>query len=477
MNNYKITVGLEIHVELKTETKAFCRCKNQFGAPINTNTCPVCMGLPGAIPTINKTCVEYAIKSGLAFDSNINNIAIFERKNYFYPDLSKAYQISQLQKPICVGGKVRYKLNGEEKFTRLNNIHMEEDAGKSVHDAKLGKSFVDFNRCGVPLIEIVTDPDIHSGDEAVATLMAIKETLVSIGVSDCKMQEGSLRCDVNISVAKEDAEKLGTRTEMKNLNSFKAVKRAIEYEAKRQIEAIENGETIHQITLKWDDNLGKNEALRSKEESNDYRYFPDPDLLPIKITDEYIAKIKQSMPELPYDRKNRYMNEFGLPKQDAETLTSSVNITNFFEECLKLKNDPKSVCNWIATDVMRKLKDSLEEEPTIQISAKNFVNLINMFQNKEISINNARVLLERVWETDEDVVSLAEELGLKQDNSEDSAKEFVLKAIEENPNAVADYKSGNQKAITFLMGQVMKMSKGKVNPQIVGKLLSEELNK
>ena len=477
MNNYKITVGLEIHVELKTETKAFCRCKNQFGAPINTNTCPVCMGLPGAIPTINKTCVEYAIKSGLAFDSNINNIAIFERKNYFYPDLSKAYQISQLQKPICVGGKVRYKLNGEEKFTRLNNIHMEEDAGKSVHDAKLGKSFVDFNRCGVPLIEIVTEPDIHSGDEAVATLMAIKETLVSIGVSDCKMQEGSLRCDVNISVAKEDAEKLGTRTEMKNLNSFKAVKRAIEYEAKRQIEAIENGETIHQITLKWDDNLGKNEALRSKEESNDYRYFPDPDLLPIKITDEYIAKIKQSMPELPYDRKNRYMNEFGLPKQDAETLTSSVNITNFFEECLKLKNDPKSVCNWIATDVMRKLKDSLEEEPTIQISAKNFVNLINMFQNKEISINNARVLLERVWETDEDVVSLAEELGLKQDNSEDSAKEFVLKAIEENPNAVADYKSGNQKAITFLMGQVMKMSKGKVNPQIVGKLLSEELNK
>ena len=477
MNNYRITVGLEIHVELKTETKAFCRCKNQFGAPINTNTCPVCMGMPGAIPTINKTCVEYAIKSGLAFDSDINNVAIFERKNYFYPDLSKAYQISQLVKPICVGGKVRYKLNGEEKFTRINNIHMEEDAGKNVHDAKLGKSFVDFNRCGVPLIEIVTEPDIHSGDEAVATLMAIKETLVSIGVSDCKMQEGSLRCDVNISVAKADAEKLGTRTEMKNLNSFKAVKRAIEYEAKRQIEAIERGETIHQITLKWDDNLGKNEALRSKEESNDYRYFPDPDLLPIKITDEYIAKMKNAMPELPYDRKNRYMKEFGLPKQDAETLTSSTNVTNFFEECLKLKNDPKSVCNWIATDVMRKLKESLEEEPTITISAKNFVNLIDMFQKQEISINNARVLLERVWETDEDVVALAEQLGLKQDNSEDSAKEFVLKAIEENPNAVADYKSGNQKAITFLMGQVMKMSKGKVNPQVVGKLLNEELNK
>ena len=288
---------------------------------------------------------------------------------------------------------------------------MEEDAGKSVHDAKLNKSFIDFNRCGVPLIEIVTEPDIHSSDEAVATLMSIKETLSSIGVSDCKMQEGSLRCDVNISVAPYGSNKLGTRTEMKNLNSFKAVKRAIEYEMQRQINAIEAGETIHQITLKWDDNLGKNEALRSKEESNDYRYFPDPDLLPVKITEEYIAKIKAEMPELPYDRKNRYMNEFGLPKQDAETLTSSSTVTNFFEECLKLKNEPKVVCNWIATDIMRKLKESFEDEPTIKVSAKSLVDLINMFQNKEISINNAREILDRIWDTNEDPVKLAEELG------------------------------------------------------------------
>ncbi len=477
MSNYELTVGLEIHVELKTETKAFCRCKNQFGAPINTNTCPVCMGLPGAIPTINKTCVEYAIKSGLAFDCDINNVAVFERKNYFYPDLSKAYQISQLEKPICIGGKVRYKLNGEEKFTRINNIHMEEDAGKSVHDAKLNKSFIDFNRCGVPLIEIVTEPDIHSSDEAVATLMSIKETLSSIGVSDCKMQEGSLRCDVNISVAPCGSNKLGTRTEMKNLNSFKAVKRAIEYEMQRQINAIEAGETIHQITLKWDDNLGKNEALRSKEASNDYRYFPDPDLLPVEITEEYIAKIKAEMPELPYDRKNRYMNDFGLPKQDAETLTSSSTVTNFFENCLKLKNEPKVVCNWICTDIMRKLKESLEDEPTIKISASNLVDLINMFQNKEISINNAREILDRIWDTNENPVKLAEELGLKQDNSEDSAKAFVIEAIANNPQAVADFKAGNQKAITFLMGQVMKLSKGKTNPQIATKLLLEELAK
>ena len=476
-NNYELTIGLEIHVELKTETKAFCHCKNQFGAPINTNTCPVCMGLPGAIPTINKKCVEYAIRAGLAFDSHINDVAVFERKNYFYPDLAKAYQISQLEKPICVGGKVRYKLNGQEKCTNLDNIHMEEDAGKNVHDAKLKKSFVDFNRCGVPLIEIVTKPDIHSADEAVQTLMSIKETLVAIGISDCKMQEGSLRCDVNLSVAPKGSTTLGTRTEMKNLNSFKAVHRAIEYEANRQIEAVERGETIHQITLKWDDNLGKNEALRSKEEANDYRYFPDPDLLPIKIDREYVEKIRAEMPELPYDRKNRYMESFGLPKQDAETLTSLAEVTNFFEECLKLKNEPKVVCNWIATDIMRKLKESLDDEPKITISAKNLVDIINMFQNQEISINNARVVLDKIWETNESAVELAEKLGLKQDNSEDGAREIVLEVIAQNPKAVADYKAGNERAVTFLMGQVMKLSKGKTNPQIATKLILEELKK
>ena len=476
-SNYEITVGLEIHVELKTETKAFCRCKNQFGASINTNTCPVCMGLPGAIPTVNKKCVEYAIRSGLAFDSEINEISVFERKNYFYPDLSKAYQISQLKKPFCVGGKVRYKLNGEEKFTRLDNIHMEEDAGKSVHDAKNNKSYVDFNRCGVPLIEIVTMPDIHSSEEAVATLNSIKETLVAIGVSDCKMQEGSLRCDVNLSVRKVGATVLGTRTEMKNLNSFKAVARAIEYEANRQIAVLENGGKIRQITLKWDDDKGENEELRSKEAGNDYRYFPDPDLLPVRITPEYLEKIKNSMPELPFDRKNRYMRDFNLTENEAETITSNIVVTQFFEECLKLKNEPKVLCNWILTDIMRKLKESLEDEPKIQISAKNLVDLINMFQNKEISINNAREVLDIVWESGESVVEVAEKNGMKQDNNEDSVKEIVLQVIAQNPQAVADFKGGNERAKTFFVGQVMKLSRGKANTQIVGKILDEELNK
>lgn len=476
-SNYDLVVGLEIHVELKTQTKAFCHCKNQFGASINTNVCPVCMGLPGALPTINKKCVEFTVKSGLAFGSTINNTAIFERKNYYYPDLSKSYQISQLEKPICVGGKVRYKLDDTEKFTRINNIHMEEDAGKNIHDAKLGKSLVDFNRCGVPLIEIVTEPDITSPDEAVATLTAIKETLSAIGVSDCKMQEGSLRCDVNISVKPKGSDKLGTRTEMKNLNSFKAVARAIEYEANRQIQVLESGGKIHQITLKWDDAKGTNEALRSKEASNDYRYFPDPDLLPVEISNEYIAQIKQTLPELPYDKRNRYETQLGLSARDANILTSNQVVNDFFEECLKLKNEPKFVGNWVQTDIMRKLKDSLLDEPVITISPKNFVELITMFQNNEISINNARELLDRIWDTDESAVKLAEELGLKQVNDEDAVKNFVKEIIANNPQAVGDFKSGNQRALTFFVGQVMKHTKGKANPQLVNKILLEELNK
>lgn len=479
MNNskYELTVGLEIHVELKTETKAFCRCKNQFGAPINTNTCPVCLGLPGAIPVVNKKCVEYAIRSGLAFGSDINEVSVFERKNYFYPDLSKSYQISQLEKPFCVGGKVRYKLNGEEKFTRLNNIHMEEDAGKSIHDPKNNKSYVDFNRCGVPLIEIVTEPDMHSSEEAVATLNSIKETLIAIGVSDCKMQEGSLRCDVNLSIRPVGDEKLGTRTEMKNLNSFKAVARAIEYEANRQANMLENGEKIRQITLKWNDDAGTNEELRSKEASNDYRYFPDPDLLPVKVTKEYLKEIQDSMPELPYDRKNRYIKTLNLTENEAEVITSNSKVIEFYEDCLKLKNEPKVVCNWVLTDIMKKLKESVEDEPKIQISAKNLVDLINMFQNKEISINNAREVLDIVWETGESVVEVAEKNGMKQDNNEDSVKQIVLQVIASNPQAVADFKGGNERAKTFFVGQVMKLSRGKANPQIVGKILDEELNK
>lgn len=474
---YDIVIGLEIHAELSTETKAFCSCKNSYGASINTNTCPVCMGLPGALPTINKVAVMYTIKSGLAFNSTINETAVFERKNYFYPDLSKSYQISQLEKPVCVGGRVRYKLNGEEKITRLNNIHMEEDAGKSIHDEKLKSSLIDFNRCGVPLIEIVTEPDMRSADEAVATLLSIKETLEALKVSDCKMQEGSLRCDVNISVKPKGATKLGTRTEMKNLNSFKAVARAIEFESNRQINLVNSGEKVVQQTLKWNDEKGENFPLRSKENSNDYRYFPDPDLLSVKITPEFVEHIKSELPELPYDKKERYEKVLGLPEHDIGILTLNPTVTHYFEECLKHYNKPKIVSNWVMTDIMRKIKESFEEDTPILISPKNLVELIKMVEDNELSINAGKTVLDKMWGTEQTAKMVADELGLKQVNDEQLVRQFVQEIVKNNPQAVADFKGGNARTLTFFTGQVMKMSKGKANPQIVNKLIVEELNK
>lgn len=474
---YDIVIGLEIHCELKTKTKAFCGCKNKFGAMINTNTCPVCLGLPGALPTINKTALEYTIKSGLAFDCTINEVAIFERKNYFYPDLSKAYQISQLEKPVCINGRIRYMQNGIEKICRINNIHMEEDAGKSIHSDELSCSLIDFNRCGVPLIEIVTEPDITNADEAVAVLQNIKETLSSIGVSDCKMQEGSLRCDVNISLKPKGDSKLGTRTEMKNLNSFKAVHRAILFEVERQKVLLNNKQKIVQETLKWDDNLGKNFSLRSKESSNDYRYFPDPDLLSVKISKDYVQKIKKTIKELPFDKKKRYAKDLNLPEYDIEVLTANDTISNYFDNCLMYFNKAKIVSNFIMGDILRKQKDNVDDEIVINITEKNFTDLIKMIENKELSINASKIVLDRMWETGDTAQEIVNELGLKQVNNEDEVKTFVLDIINNNPQAVSDYKSGNERALTFFVGQVMKQTKGKTNPQIVNKLVLEELNK
>ena len=472
---YDVVIGLEIHCELKTKTKAFCSCKNKFGSMINTNTCPVCMGMPGALPTINKQAVAFTIKSGLAFNCDINNIAIFERKNYFYPDLSKAYQISQLEKPICENGKIRYKINNETKVCRIDNIHMEEDAGKSIHAEELGCSLIDFNRCGVPLIEIVTKPDIHSADEAVEVLKSIRETLVSIGVSDCKMQEGGLRCDVNISLKPQGSEVLGIRTEMKNLNSFKAVNRAICYEIERQTNLLNNGEKIVQETLKWDDNLGRNFSLRSKETSNDYRYFEDPDLLWLEIPNEYINEIKETIKELPFDKKNRYSDELKLPNYDIEVLTASDEISNFFDECLQYLNKPKVVSNWVMGDILRKQKENLNEEIYLPVSAKNFTDLINMVENKELSINAAKEVFETMWENNKPAKEIATEKGLLQVNNESEVEGYVDEVISKNPQAVSDYAGGNERTLTFLVGQVMKLSRGKANPAIVNKLIKEKL--
>lgn len=473
--DYEVVIGLEIHAELKTKTKAFCSCKNEFGASINTNICPVCMGLPGALPTINKTCVEYTIKAGLCFGCDINHEAIFERKNYFYPDLSKAYQISQLEKPVCINGAIKYVLDGKEMTCGIDNIHMEEDAGKSIHNEKLNVSLIDYNRCGVPLIEIVTKPDIRSSKQAVAVFEAIRDNLNAIEVSDCKMQEGSIRCDVNVSIHKPNTP-FGTRTEMKNLNSFKAVQRAIDYEVERQKQLLKNNERIVQETLKWDDNKGKNFSLRSKEDSNDYRYFPDPDLLRVEIDDEYINEIKATLPELPLERKKRYKEVLNLPDYDIEVLTGNKVVNKFYEDCISLYNNPKSVSNWVMSDIMRRIKDNIEEELTIPVSPKNFVRLIEMFDKKELTINSAREVLDYVWDNDQDIDSAVQELGLKQENNEDLVKSYCEEAIKNNPQAVKDYKNGNQRSLTFFMGQVMKLSKGKANPQMVNKMIVELLN-
>lgn len=472
---YDVVIGLEIHCELKTKTKAFCSCKNKFGSMINTNICPVCMGLPGALPTINKQAVAFTIKSGIAFDCDINNVAIFERKNYFYPDLSKAYQISQLEKPVCLNGRIRYKVNGQEKICKLDNIHMEEDAGKSIHAEELGCSLIDYNRCGVPLIEIVTKPDITSADEAVEVLKNIRETLISIGVSNCKMQEGQLRCDVNISLKPKGSEKLGVRTEMKNLNSFKAVSRAINYEIERQTNLLNNGEKIVQETLRWDDNLGKNFPLRSKESCNDYRYFPDPDLLWVNIDKDYINEIKNTIKELPYDKKNRYQTQLGLPNYDIEVLTSNEIISNYFDECLTYYNKPKIVSNWIMGDILRKQKDNLNDEIILPINAKNFTDLIKMVDDKMLSINAAKEVFEEMWISNKTAKQIAEEKGLLQQNNEQDVEKYVDEVLNNNPQAVADYKNGNERTLTFIVGQVMKLSRGKANPQIVNKLIKEKL--
>lgn len=474
---YDVVIGLEIHSELKTATKAFCSCKNEFGASINTHVCPVCMGLPGALPTINTQAVKLAIKAGLAFDCQILNEVVFERKNYFYPDLSKAYQISQLEKPQCLNGKIRYVDDGIEKICKINNIHMEEDAGKSIHDEKMHCSLIDYNRCGVPLIEIVTEPDLHSASEAMAVLQTIKETLIATNVSDCKMQEGSLRCDVNLSLKPKGSVKLGTRTEMKNLNSFKAVGRAIEYEISRQKQVLDGGGKIVQETLRWDDFKGKNFSLRSKAESNDYRYFPDPDLLPLNITNDYIQKIKEEIPELPFDKKNRYVKELNLPEYDASVLTNNSVISAYFEECLTYYNKPKSISNFIMSYILRLLKDSLEEEINIKISAKNLTKLIQMFDEKQITVNSSKLVLEKMWENGESPEKIVEELGLKIVNNQDEIKQIVEQVIASNPQAVQDYKSGNERAITFFIGQSMKLSKGKANPQIVTNLVKDLLSK
>ncbi len=474
--DYEVIIGLEVHAELSTNTKIYCNCTTEFGGDPNTHCCPICTGMPGVLPVLNEKVVEYAVRMGLATNCEIARFSKQDRKNYFYPDLPKAFQTSQYDLPLCEHGHVNINVNGEEKRIGITRIHIEEDAGKLIHDAYTGDTLVDMNRCAVPLIEIVSEPDIRSADEAIAYMQALKSTLEYLEICDCKMQEGSLRCDVNLSVRKKGETKFGTRTETKNLNSFKSIMRSIEFEIDRQIKEIENGGQIYQETRRWDDDKGIGYAMRSKEDAHDYRYFPEPDLAPIILSDEYINKIKAEIPEMQYARKQRYMDEYGLTEYDAEQITSSKYMADFFEKAETKCKNAKIVANWLMGDISRKINDSdMQDIRDVKFTADDLGELITLIDKGTISSAIAKKVFEDMFETGKKPENIVKEKGLVQITDEGAIKEIVLQVIAENPQSVADYKAGKDKAVGFIVGQVMKASKGKANPGIVNKLIIEEL--
>ena len=475
--DYEVIIGLEVHAELSTKTKIFCSCPTAFGAAPNTHTCPICMAMPGTLPVLNEKVVEYAVKAGLATNCEISRNSKNDRKNYFYPNLPKSYQISQFDKPLCEHGYVEIEINGEKKKIRLTRIHIEEDAGKLNHDEFGGGSLVDLNRAGVPLIEIVSEPDLRSAEEVEQYLRKLKSILEYIEVSDCKMQEGSLRADVNVSIRKKGETKLGTRTEMKNMNSFRSIVRAIEYEVDRQIDVIENGGKIDQETLRWDDVSGKTFPMRDKEDAQDYRYFPDPDLVAIKLSEEYIENIKNSLPELPESRKERYLQEYKLSEKDAKLITASKYLSDLFEEAVKVCNNPKAVNNWIISDISRILNETEMEPIQIPFDAKQLGKLVVLIDKGTISSSIGKKVLVELFENPRDPEDIIKEKGWIQISDEGAIKEVVLKILENNPQSIADYKGGKDKALGFLVGQAMKETKGKANPQMLNKMFLEELNK
>ena len=475
--DYEVIIGLEVHAELSTKTKIFCSCPTAFGAAPNTHTCPICMAMPGTLPVLNEKVVEYAVKAGLATNCEISRNSKNDRKNYFYPDLPKSYQISQFDKPLCEHGYVEIEINGEKKKIRLTRIHIEEDAGKLNHDEFGGGSLVDLNRAGVPLIETVSEPDIRSAEEAESYLRKLKSIFEYIEVSDCKMQEGSLRADVNVSVKKKTDTKLGTRTEMKNMNSFRSIVRAIEYEVDRQIDILEDGGTITQETLRWDDVSGKTFPMRDKEDAQDYRYFPDPDLVAIKLSEEYIQNIKDNLPELPESRKQRYLEEYNLSEKDAKLLTSSKYLSDLFEGAVKVCNNPKAVNNWIISDISRILNETETEPISIPFDSNQLGKLVILIDKGTISSSIGKKVLVELFENPRDPEEIIKEKGWIQISDEGAIKEVVMKILEANPQSIADYKAGKDKALGFLVGQAMKETKGKANPQMLNKMFLEELKK
>jgi aspartyl-tRNA(Asn)/glutamyl-tRNA(Gln) amidotransferase subunit B len=474
---YEVVIGLEVHAELSTKSKIYCSCTTEFGGEPNTHACPICIGMPGVLPVLNKKVVEYAVRTGLATNCHIAQFSKQDRKNYFYPDLPKAFQTSQYDIPICSSGHIDIEVEGRTKRIGITRIHIEEDAGKLIHDDQQSASLIDFNRCGVPLIEIVSEPDMRSAQEVIAYLESLKAILEYIDVCNCKMQEGSLRADVNLSVRPIGQKEFGTRTEMKNLNSFKAIVRAVEGETKRQIEAIEGGADVLQETRRWDDVKGISYSMRSKEEAHDYRFFPEPDLMPIVIDDKWKQEIEESLPELPEVRKKRYISEFGLPNYDASILTGSKVLADFFEEAVKKFENKKAVANWIMGDLLRLLKEKEMEVEKIPFPAEYISKLVMLIDKGTISGTIAKKVFEKMFDQNRDPEIIVKEEGLEVLSDENTLVVVVKKVLQSNSPSVEDYRKGKQRAFGFLVGQVMKETKGKANPKIVNRILKEELEK
>ena len=475
---YETVIGLEVHVQIKTKTKIFCSCSTEFGTRPNENTCPICLGMPGVLPVLNKRFLESSMRACLATHCTIEPMNRFARKNYFYPDLPKGYQISQFELPLGTNGYININVDGTKKRIGLTRIHMEEDAGKLIHGENLGspgKSYVDFNRTGVPLCEVVSEPDLRSSEEARAYLIELKSILEYTGVSDCNMEEGSLRCDANVSIRPVGQKEFGTRTELKNLNSFKFIQKAIEYEVDRQTRLLDQGDTVKQETRLYDSDRGETFPMRSKEEAHDYRYFPDPDLVPIMIGEAWVDELRKTIPELPEQKRERFIKSYGIPEHNTRVLTSSEPLADYFEQCTALFPHPKTISNWMMGDLLRELKKDGRNIVDCPVSPSALVDLLKLIESGTISGNIAKGVFEEMYQTQKSAASIVEEKGLKQITDTSAIEKIVAEVIQAYPSQVEEFKGGKEKVLGFLVGQVMKASKGKANPGLVNKLLKEKM--
>ncbi len=479
-NEFEIVIGLEVHAQLLTKTKAFCGCSTTFGSSPNTQVCPICLGMPGVLPVYNKQALEYALRTAISLNCKISDFSKFDRKNYFYPDLPKGYQISQFDKPLGTNGFAEIVVDEKIKRIRINRVHMEEDAGKLLHMSDNFQhaqgSYVDLNRSGIPLLEIVSEPDIRSSNEAKEYLIKLRTILQYIEVCDGNMEEGSFRCDANISIRPKGATALGTKTEIKNVNSFRYVQQALDYEAERQIECLKKNEKIIQETRLWDTDKGLTVSMRSKEEAHDYRYFPEPDLTPIKISADWIKKVTSNLPELPDKKCKRFIEQYQLPLYDTEILTQDKSLAEYFEKCVSYGLDPKNVSNWIMGEVLRVLKEKNIGIPQFTITPEKLTHLLKLIDNGKINGKIAKIVFEEMVQTDKNPEKIIEEKGLSQVSDEKLIKEIIEKIVDNNPKSVEDFKNGKEKALGFLVGQVMKETQGKANPALVNKILREVLN-